>query len=100
MSWVRYATASVRYVFVSAAEEAQQAQTIELSNRVPAFLQERGKATRSEISAECSRGRVPKGQIDASLNHLLTFTSSKICVQWVKRPVDAPGAPTRIHRLA
>ncbi|WP_445937952.1 hypothetical protein, partial [Pseudomonas sp.] len=44
MVWMRYSTASVRYVFVSAAEEAKMAQTIELANRVLAFLQARGKA--------------------------------------------------------
>lgn len=76
------------------------AQALELSNRVLPFLQERGKATRSEISAECFRGRVPKAQIDASLNHLLAATPPKICVRWGQRPVDAPGAPTRIYRLA
>ncbi|WP_445940700.1 hypothetical protein [Pseudomonas sp.] len=100
MVWMRYSTASVRYVFVSAAEEAKMAQTIELANRVLAFLQARGKATRSEISAECFRGRVPKAQMDASLDHLLAATPPKICVEWVERPVDAPGTPTRIYRLA
>lgn len=99
MAWMRYATASVRYVFVSGAEEAKMAQTLELSNRVLTFLQERGKATRSEINAECFRGRVPKAQIDASLDQLLTATPPKICVQWVQRPVDTPGTPTRIYRL-
>lgn len=100
MDWMRYATASVRYIFVSAAEEAKLTQVIELSNRVLAFLLTRGKATRSEISTECFRGRVTKTQIDASLDHLLAATPPRICVQWVERPVDAPGAPTRIYRLA
>ena len=100
MAWMRYSTASVRYVFVSAYEEAKMAQTIDLANRVLAFLQERGKATRSEISAECFRGRVPKSQMDASLDHLLAATPPKICVQWLQRPLDAPGTPTRIYRLA
>lgn len=100
MAWMRYATASVRYVFVSAVEEAKMAQARELADRVLVFLRERGQATRSEISSECFRGRVPKGQIDASLDHLLAATPPKICVQWVQRPSDAPGTPTRIYRLA
>lgn len=100
MAWMRYSTASVSYVFVSAAEEAKMAQAIELANRVLAFLQARGKATRSEISAECFRGRVPKAQMDASLDHLLAATPPKICVEWVERPADAPGAPSRIYKLA
>ncbi len=100
MAWIRHATASVRFVFVSAAEEAKQAQVRELSNRVLAFLRERGQAKRSQISAECFRGKVPKARIDACLEHLLACTPPKISVQTVERPTDAPGTPTRVYRLA
>ena len=100
MAWIRHATASVRFVFVSAAEEAKLAQVLELSNRVLAFLRERGQATRSQISADCFRGKVPKARIDASLEHLLAATPPKIGVQWVERPADAPGTPTRVYRPA
>lgn len=100
MSWMRYARASVTYVFVSADEEAKLAKVIEFANRVLEFLRERGHATRSEISAECFRGRVTKVQLDVSLDYLLTATPARICVQWVKRPEDAAGSPTRIYRLA
>jgi len=100
MAWIRHATASVRFVFVSAAEEAKLAQVQELSNRVLAYLHERGQATRSQISAECFRGKVPKSLIDASLDHLLAATPPRICVQSIERTADAPGAPTRIYRLA
>jgi len=61
MAWIRHATGSVRYVFVSATEEAKLAQALELSNRVLAFLGERGQATRSQINAECFRGKVSAG---------------------------------------
>ena len=71
----------------------------ELSNRILTFLRERGQATRSQISAECFRGKVPKARIDASLEHLLVATPPKITVQWVERPVDVPGTPTRVYRL-
>ncbi len=100
MAWIRHATASVRFVFVSAAEEAKLTQVLELSNRVLAFLRERGQATRSQISAECFRGKVSKARIDASLEHLLGSTPPKISVQWVERPADAPGTPTRVYRPA
>lgn len=99
MAWIRHATASVRFVFISTAEEAKLAQVLELSNRVLAFLRERGQATRSQISAECFRGKVPKARIDASLEHLLVSTPPKITVQWVERHADAPGTPTRVYRL-
>lgn len=100
MAWIRHATDSVRFVFVSAAEEAKLAQVLELSNRVLAFLRERGQATRSQISAECFRGKVSKTRIDASLEHLLASTPPKITVQWVERADGAPGAPLRVYRLA
>ena len=100
MAWIRHATASVRFVFVSAAEDAKLAQVLELANRVLAFLHERGQATRSQISAECFRGKVPKARIDASLEHLLASTPPRIRVQWVERPADTPGTPTRVYRLA
>ncbi|HCF7612973.1 TPA: hypothetical protein ACPWIL_002404 [Pseudomonas aeruginosa] len=100
MAWIRHATASVRFVFVSAAEEAKLAQVLELSSRVLAFLRERGQATRSQISVECFKGKVPKARIDACLEHLLACTPPKISVQTVERPTDAPGTPTRVYRLA
>jgi putative DNA primase/helicase len=100
MAWIRHATASVRFVFVSAVEEAKLAQALELANRVLAFLRERGQATRSQISAECFRGKVPKARIDASLEHLLASTPPKVTVQWGERADGAPGAPLRVYRLA
>lgn len=100
MGWIRHATASVRHVFVSAAEDAKLAQVLELSNRVLTFLRERGQATRSQISADCFRGKVPKTMIDASLEHLLAATPPKINVQWAERSDGAPGAPRRVYRLA
>ena len=100
MAWIRHATASVRFVFVSAAEEAKLAQVLELANRVLAFLHERGQATRSQISTECFRGKVPKDRLDAGLEHLLSSTPPKITLQWVERPVDTPGTPTRVYRPA
>jgi putative DNA primase/helicase len=85
MAWIRHATASVRFVFVSAAEEAKLAQVLELSSRVLTFLRERGEATRSQISTECFRGKVPKARLDACLEHLLSATPPKISVQWGER---------------
>lgn len=100
MAWIRHATASVRFVFVSAAEDARLVQVLELSNRVLVFLGEHGQATRSQISTACFRGKVPKARIDTSLEHLLSATPPKISVQWVERPADTPGTPTRVYRLA
>lgn len=100
MAWIRHATASIRYVFVSAAEEAKLGQVVALSDRVLAFLRQRRLATRSQISAECFRGKVPKAQIDACLDHLLAATPPKINVQWAERRDGSPGAPRRVYQLA
>lgn len=100
MAWIQHATASVRYVFSSAAEDAKLTQVQELANRVLTFLHEHGQATRSQISSECFRGKVTKARIDASLEHLLASTPPKITVQWGERADGAPGAPQRVYRLA
>jgi hypothetical protein len=100
MAWMQFATASARYVFVSAADEAKLARALELSARVLAFLRERGQATRSQINSECFRGKVSKPMIDASLETLLASTPPKITVQTVERNDGAPGAPLRLYSLA
>ena len=100
MAWIQHATASVRFVFSSAAEDAKLTQVQELTNRVLTFLHEHGQATRSQISSECFRGKVPKARIDTSLEHLLNSTPPKITVQWGERADGAPGAPQRVYRLA
>jgi len=100
MAWIQHATASVRFVFSSAAEDAKLTQVQELTNRVLTFLHEHGQATRSQISSECFRGKVPKARIDTSLEHLLNSTPPKITVQWGERADGAPGAPQRVYRRA
>lgn len=100
MAWMQFATASARYVFVSAADEAKLARALELSARVLTFLRERGQATRSQINSECFRGKVSKPMIDASLETLLASTPPKITVQTVERNDGAPGAPLRLYSLA
>jgi hypothetical protein len=100
MAWIHHATASVRFVFVSAADEASLAQVLELSKRVLAFLREHGEATRSQINSECFRGKVSKSRIDTTLEGLLASTPPRITVEWSKRADGAPGAPLRVYRLA
>jgi len=99
MTWIWHATASVRFVFVNADEETKLVQVLTLSNRVLAFLRERGQATRNQISAECFWDKVPRALLDASLEYLLAVTSPKITAQWGERADSAPGAPLRGCRL-
>lgn len=97
MAWMQYATASVRYVFVSAAEEENMALARESSNQILDFLRERGKATRRELNVECFKGRAPKARIDAAIEHLLAATPPRISVQLIPRSQEAPGAPTTVY---
>lgn len=99
MAWIRYAVASVKYVFVSAAEDEKMAYVLVLSDRIVKFLQERGQASRRAINVDCFQGHVPKGHIDAAIDCLLSATPPKICVEVLHRPKDQPGTPTKIYRL-
>ncbi len=99
MAWMQYMAASVRYVFVSAAEEEKIALARKLSNQLFDFLRTRGAATRSQINTECFAGRASKTQIDAAIEQLLTATPPKICLQLLNRPQETPGTPTRVYRL-
>jgi hypothetical protein len=98
-AWIRYAKASVQYVFVSANEEAKMSQALHLAQRLLAYLETRSKASRSEISSDCFKGKLSKEQIDSCLDYLLSTTPPKIHVEWQQRPDDSPGSPTRFYSL-
>lgn len=99
MAWVRYAAASVKYVFVSAADDAKMAQVLELTHQILVFLNERGQASRRDITVDCFKRHVPKAGIDAAIEHLLSATPPRISVHLLQRPKETPGTPTRIYRL-
>jgi len=100
LGWIRHATASVRHVFATGSDEHRQAQVREHADRILVFLQERGQATRSQINAECFRGKIRSTELDASLGQLLGAAPPSIRVQTVPRQGGAPGAPCRIYRIA
>ncbi|WP_454259794.1 DUF3987 domain-containing protein [Pseudoxanthomonas mexicana] len=100
LGWIRHATASVRHVFATASDERRQAQVREHADRILVFLQERGQATRSQINAECFRGKIRSTELDASLGQLLGAAPPSIRVQTVPRQGGAPGAPCRIYHIA
>lgn len=100
MAWIRYATDSVRYVFVSAAEEEKMARERQLAMKIMEYLGEHGQASRREINVACFSGRVPKARIDAAIGQLLGATPPRISVELIPRPADAPGNPTSVYRLS
>ncbi|QTN27472.1 DUF3987 domain-containing protein [Rhodoferax sp. AJA081-3] len=99
MAWVRYTTASVKYIFTSAAENERTAQVIETAQRILTFLQERGAGSRRDITVDCFKRHVSKARIDEALEHLLGSSPPKIQVQLVSRPRECPGTPTKIYCL-
>jgi len=99
MAWIRYWSDSVRFVFSTAEDEAQAAQVSEASEEIIAFLGQRDRATRTEISQDCFGGHVKAGDIDAALDKLLTASPPAIVVTPVPRPKNKPGAPTKYYSL-
>jgi putative DNA primase/helicase len=100
MAWIRHATASVRFVFVSAAEEAKAgagAGTV----KPGVGLSPRTRAGHTQPDQRrMFKGKVPKARLDTCLEHLLSATPPKITVTWGERADGAPGAPLRVYRMA
>jgi hypothetical protein len=99
MAWIRYWSDSVRFVFASAEDEAQAAQVSEASEKIIAFLGQRDRATRTEISRDCFVGHAKAADIDAALDELLTASPPAIVVTPVPRPKTNPGAATKYYSL-
>lgn len=68
-AWIRYAMKSVRYVFVSATDEAKMSHALHLAQKLLSYLETHGKASRSEISSDCFKGKSSKAQIDSCLDY-------------------------------
>lgn len=99
LAWVRYSGESVKFIFASAVDEDQAAQTHENAQRIVSFLQKKGSATRTQISSECFKSHAPKDAIDAALDELLTATPPLVEVETLPRPKGSPGTPTKVYRL-
>ena len=99
-AWIRHAVASVRFVFVSADESAQMARVVEMADQFLEFLKQHGSATRREITMECFNRRATKQQIDATVEHLLGMSPSRILIETINRPKGSPGTPTTVFRTA
>ena len=99
LAWVRYSVESVKFIFASAADEAEVAQTNDTAQKIADFLAVHGEATRSQLTRDCFQGHTPKSRIDAALDELLKATPPVISVESVPRPKGSPGSETKIYRL-
>ena len=99
-AWLRHAVASVRYVFVSADEDAQLARVMATADQILEFLKQRGSVSRQEITVDCFNRHATKQQIDAAVEYLLGTTPARIQVQVVNRPKSSPGTPFTVYQMA
>ena len=99
LAWVRYWTESVKFVFQSAVDEEGAAAVSELAEKILTYLEEKGQATRKELTRECFGGHASKERIDQALDELLTSAPPKIEVETLPRAKGTTGSATKIYRI-
>ena len=97
LAWIRYSVDSVKFVFGSAADEAQVAKTNDATEKIMLFLTEQKRVTRKQITTDCFKGHVNKSCIDAALDELLSCNPPRITVQEDR---SGAGRPTKFYELA
>jgi hypothetical protein len=97
-AWVRYSVESVKFIFGSAADEAEMVETNDTADKIVAFLHTRQRVTRTQITTECFRGHANKTRIDAALEELLTASPPRIVVTDEKP--RGQGRPPKFYTLA
>lgn len=99
LAWVRYSVESVKFIFASAADEFETAETNDAARKIVEFLEKQGETTRSDLTRHCFKGHTPKSRIDAALDELLKATPPIIAVREMPRPKGQPGTPTKMYSL-
>lgn len=97
LAWVRYSVDSVKFIFGSAADEAEVAEVNETAKKILLFIEGHQRVTRKQITRECFSGNVSKDRIDAALGELLTANPPRIVVGEER---GKPGRPTKFYELA
>nr|WP_218510912.1 DUF3987 domain-containing protein [Variovorax sp. dw_308] len=97
VAWIRYSVESVKFVFASAADEVEVAETNETAAKIVEFLEAKGRVTRWQITSDCFKGHANKTRIDAALDELLTTTPPRIVVEEER---TGHGRPTKFYELA
>ena len=96
LCWVRYSVDSVKFIFASAADEVETAETNETAQKIVDFLKANHRVTRKQITVDCFKGHVNKTRIDAALDELLTCNPPRITVQEER---IGQGRPTKFYEL-
>lgn len=100
LAWIRYWHDSVKYIFATSHDETAAELTNEAAQKIFEFLGKRKTATRTEISRECFQAHLPKPQIDAALDELLSASPPAIVVEAQPRTKDQSGPTVKFYRLA
>jgi hypothetical protein len=98
-AWVRYSVESVKFVFASAADEVAVEETNDTARKIIAYLKDKTKATRKELTSGCFQGHTSKSRIDAALDELLSANPPRVKVESIPRPKGSPGSATKIYQL-
>lgn len=96
LAWVRYSVESVKFIFGSAADEAEVAEVNDTARKIEDFIEQHGRVTRWQISSECFKGHASKDRLDAALDELLTTNPPRIVV---KEERVGKGRPTKFYEL-
>ena len=99
MAWIRYSVDSVKFVFSSAAAEADSAEISDIAKKIVAFLGLHPKATRKQLTMDCFKGHVPKRSIDPAIEELLLSNPPVITVESIPRLNGSPGSATKRYEL-
>lgn len=98
LAWVRYWVDSVKFIFQSALDEAGAAEVSDTGDKIVAYLNEHGQASRSELTKGCFKGHISKDKLDKALDELLTANPAVIEVESVPMPKGQLGKPTKYYR--
>ena len=94
LAWVRYSVESVKFIFGSAADEAETAEVNDTARKIMEFTGKHGRVTRKQITRECFQGHLSKDRIDAALDELIKANPPRIVVHEDR---SAPGRPTKFY---
>lgn len=96
LAWVRYSVDSIKFIFGSAADEVEVAETNETAQKIVDFLAAQKRVTRKQITVDCFKGHTNKTRIDAALDELLSCNPPRITVQEDR---SGAGRPTKFYEL-
>ena len=99
LAWVRFSVDSIKFVFASAVDEVETAETNATAEKIVSYLAENGDTSRWDLSAKCFRGHVSKGRIDQAIDELLASNPPRIQIESIPRPKGSPGSPTKKYKL-